>query len=98
MQQLSLVTIVVEDYDQAIHYYTQVLGFELLEDTPLSVNKRWVRVAPNGAGSALLLAQADSAAQQQAIGNQTGGRVFLFLQTDTFEHDYQRMSAAGVDF
>ncbi|WP_395377827.1 VOC family protein [Marinicella sp. W31] len=98
MSRLSLVTVVVDDYDRAIHYYTQVMGFTLLEDTPLDAGKRWVRVMPDGGGTALLLAQAANLQQREAIGTQAGGRVFLFLQTDDFVSVFQRMSAAGVKF
>ncbi len=100
MQQLAHVTLVVREYDEAIAFYTQKLGFQLVADTPLSATKRWVLVAPAGApgGSALLLAQADGAAQHRRVGNQTGGRVFLFLQTDDFWRDYHLMLARGVHF
>ena len=82
-QFITHVTLVVRDYDEAIAFYTQKLGFQLLEDTALSETKRWVIVAPPGSKeSALLLARAAAPAQEQAIGNQTGGRVFLFLRTD----------------
>jgi len=81
-QQIAHISLVVRDYDEAIQYYVNVLGFELLEDTILTSTKRWVRVAPKGAATALLLAKADGAVQEQYIGNQTGGRVFLFLYTD----------------
>lgn len=102
MQQIiTNVTIVVRDYDEALHYFTQTLGFEFLEDTPLGGGKRWVRVAPpggGGLGTALLLAQATTPEQTNAIGNQTGGRVFLFLHTDNFWRDYTAYKARGVDF
>ena len=99
-QQLAQVTLVVRDYDEALHFYTQQLGFQLLADTPLGEGKRWVLVAPPGAGggSALLLAQADGPEQLARVGNQTGGRVFLFLTTDDFWRDYHRMLAQGVQF
>ena len=90
---------VVHDYDEAIAWYTQVLGFELLEDTPRSPTKRWVVVAPRGAReTGILLARAASDAQRAAIGNQTGGRVFLFLETDDFDRDFARMTERGVRF
>ena len=99
-QLLANIALVVPDYDEAIQYYTQVLGFELLEDTVLSPEKRWVRVRPRGTenGCALLLARASNPAQQAAIGNQTGGRVFLFLHTDDFERDYTAYLSRGVNF
>ena len=95
---IATATLVVPDYDAAIRFYCGALGFELLEDTQLSETKRWVRVAPAGGGVALLLAKADGDAQQQAIGNQTGGRVSFFLQTDDFDRDYARYLGAGVQF
>lgn len=98
-QRIGLVSLVVADYDQAIDFYTQKLGFELLEDSPREENKRWVRVAPQGAGGCeLLLAQAANEEQRSRIGNQTGGRVFLFLETDDFARDYAAMQQAGVGF
>ena len=95
---IANITLVVPDYDAGIAFYVDQLGFELLEDTKLSETKRWVRVAPKGAETALLLAQADGAAQEAAIGNQTGGRVGFFLHTDDFERDHAAMTAAGVTF
>ena len=94
------VTLVVRDYDEAIAFYTQKLGFTLVEDTyQPEQDKRWVVVAPAGAGNTtLLLARASTAEQSQFIGNQAGGRVFLFLSTDDFWRDYDRMTAAGVRF
>jgi len=98
-QHLSLVTLVVADYDEAITFFTRAMNFELCEDTPLENGKRWVVVRPvGGVGSGLLLARADARAQTVRIGNQTGGRVFLFLETDDFERDRVRMTAAGVRF
>jgi lactoylglutathione lyase len=101
-QMITAVSLVVRDYDEAIAYYTGVLGFTLLEDTPLgNSGQRWVRVAPPGQqahGTALLLAKAKDEAQQAHVGNQTGGRVFLFLQTDDFWRDYQALRARGVAF
>lgn len=99
-QQLAHVTLLVHDYDEAITFYTTQLGFELRVDTPLGAGKRWVLVAPPGVatGSALLLAQADGPAQESAVGNQSGGRVFLFLNTDDFWRDYHAMQARGVRF
>ena len=95
---ISAVTLVVPDYDAAIAFYCGALGFDLLEDTKLSETKRWARVAPKGGGAALLLAKADDAAQQAAIGNQTGGRVAFFLETDDFDRDHAAFLAAGVAF
>jgi catechol 2,3-dioxygenase-like lactoylglutathione lyase family enzyme len=84
-------TLVVDDYNDAIQFYTEKLGFELIEDTILSETKRWVIVKPKGSESGLLLAKAANEEQRSRIGNQTGGRVFLFLQTDDFEGDYQNL-------
>jgi catechol 2,3-dioxygenase-like lactoylglutathione lyase family enzyme len=93
------VALVVRDYDEAIAYYTRCLGFELVEDSPLSDGKRWVVVAPRGGrGAALLLARAANAEQASRVGNQTGGRVFLFLRTDDFRGDYRRLARRGVRF
>lgn len=98
-QYLGSVAIVVEDYDDAIRFYTQQLGFVLVEDTVLSETKRWVMVTPPGGGSCnLLLAKAANELQQTRIGNQTGGRVFLFLHTDDFWRDYNNYMANGVVF
>jgi catechol 2,3-dioxygenase-like lactoylglutathione lyase family enzyme len=98
-QQIALMALVVADYDEAIAFYTEKLGFELLEDSRLNDTKRWVRVAPPGAnGSALLLAKAANNEQLSRVGNQTGGRVFLFLHTDDFWRDYNRYRANGVEF
>lgn len=96
-QRIALVTLVVAEYDEAIEFYTQKLGFRLLEDTRLSDEKRWVRVAPPGPGGAeLLLAQAANPEQMYCIGSQTGGRVALFLYTDDLQRDYQQLLAAQV--
>jgi catechol 2,3-dioxygenase-like lactoylglutathione lyase family enzyme len=100
-QYLSAVSVVVPDYDQALAFYVGVLGFDLCEDKALSPTKRWITLAPPGAGAMgcrLLLAKAANEAQRCAIGNQTGGRVFLFLTTDDFDRDHARMSARGVRF
>jgi catechol 2,3-dioxygenase-like lactoylglutathione lyase family enzyme len=98
-QDVRRVSVLVRDYDEAIDYYTNVLGFELVEDTPLANSKRWVVVAPKEtSGAALLLARAATPEQEQAIGNQTGGRVFLFLHTDDFWRDYDAMQRRGVVF
>lgn len=96
---ISLVSLLVGDYDGAIDFYTRVLGFTLLEDTDLGNGKRWVRVAPSGSnGPALLIARAVTPAQLAAVGNQTGGRVFLFIETDNFQRDYDALRARGVRF
>ena len=98
-QTIGHVTLVVRDYDEAIEFFTKAICFELLEDTRLDAQKRWVLVGPRGsAGTSLLLAEAATEEQRLSIGNQTGGRVFLFLQTDDFWSDYRRMVAAGVRF
>ena len=90
--ELTQIALVVEDYDQAIEFYTQKLHFTLVEDTVLSETKRWVVVKPNGStGCALLLAKAANPEQSSRIGNQTGGRVFLFLQTDDLNRDHQNL-------
>ena len=96
---IATITIVVPDYDEAITYYTTVCGFVVQADYPLDAHKRWVVVGPpDGRGCQLLLAKASSPAQMAHIGNQTGGRVAFFLQSDTFAPDYARMQALGVDF
>lgn len=95
---IASVTLVVADYDAAIAFYTQALGFTLLEDSPRENGKRWVRVAPAGGQTALLLAKADGEAQQTHVGNQTGGRVGFFLHTDNFARDHAAMIANGVQF
>ena len=92
-------SIVVRDYDEAIAWFTQKLGFRLVEDTKLSDTKRWVLVAPPGRDSAsIVLGRANDASQNAAIGNQTGGRVGFFLQTDDFRRDHQAFLARGVEF
>ncbi len=94
---IAQVAIVVKGYDEAIDFYVHKLGFELLEDTPLSATKRWVLVRPQGPGAcALLLAKAANDVQVSRIGNQTGGRVFLFLHTDNFDRDYQHLLAQRI--
>lgn len=99
MQQIALVSLVVPEYDAALAFYVDALGFDLTEDTRLTSSKRWVVVTPpGGQGTGLLLAKAATPAQRASIGNQTGGRVFLFLRTDDFTRDYARYKAAGVDF
>ncbi|WP_119718950.1 VOC family protein [Cognatilysobacter tabacisoli] len=94
---IALVTVVVRDYDEAIAWYTEALGFRLLEDTPRGAGKRWVRVGPGG-GAALLLAQPNDDAQAACIGRQAGGRVGFFLHTDDFDRDHAAMVARGVRF
>jgi catechol 2,3-dioxygenase-like lactoylglutathione lyase family enzyme len=96
---IGLVTLVVRDYDEAIRYYVEVLGFRLLEDREVSPSKRWIVVAPTGQkGTALLLAKAATDDQAVHVGNQTGGRVFLFLYSDNFARDHKKMKATGVTF
>jgi len=99
-QSLAHIAIVVRDYDEAIAYYTNTLGFKLIEDTVLSQTKRWVMVQPTGSqnGCMLLLAKAATPEQEKFVGYQTGGRVFLFLHTDNFERDYQNYISKGVLF
>jgi catechol 2,3-dioxygenase-like lactoylglutathione lyase family enzyme len=99
-QSIALVSVVVHDYDEAISFYVGKLGFSLIEDTAQPAqNKRWVVVAPpNNSGTGLLLARASNHEQASRVGNQTGGRVFLFLNTDNFWRDYQRYQALGVEF
>jgi catechol 2,3-dioxygenase-like lactoylglutathione lyase family enzyme len=97
-QRLDAVTIVVPDYDEAIAWFTRVLGFERVEDTPLANGKRWVLVAPPGGGTRILLARAASPEQRDRVGTQTGGRVAFFLHTDDFERDYEAMRGRGVEF
>jgi catechol 2,3-dioxygenase-like lactoylglutathione lyase family enzyme len=95
---LSLVTLVVLDYDAAIAFYRDVLGFTLAEDTDLGGGKRWVRVVPSGGDTGFLLAMALGETQVAAIGNQAGGRVAFFLETDDFARDYAAFNAKGVQF
>ncbi len=99
-QNLGQISLVVKDYDEAINYYTNILGFELLEDTSLAESKRWVVIRPKGSGDGckILLAKASTNEQINAIGNQTGGRVFLFLYTDDFMRDYNHYKNKGVEF
>jgi catechol 2,3-dioxygenase-like lactoylglutathione lyase family enzyme len=98
-QNIAHVAIVVRDYDEAIAFYTKAMGFELIEDADLGEGKRWVLVAPsNSAGTSLLLARAATPEQQRRIGNQTGGRVFLFLHTDDFWREHDAMRGRGVRF
>jgi catechol 2,3-dioxygenase-like lactoylglutathione lyase family enzyme len=98
-QSIGYVALVVRDYDEAIDYYTKALGFELVEDTTLTDTKRWVLLAaPGSVETRLLLAKASTPEQIARVGDQTGGRVFLFLHTDDFERDYREMIARGVKF
>jgi catechol 2,3-dioxygenase-like lactoylglutathione lyase family enzyme len=99
---LHLVAIIVDEYDPAIEFFVDVLGFELVEDSPATTNdgrpKRWVVVRPKGAATGILLARADGTAQAAAVGNQVAGRVGFFLRVDDFDASYERMRAAGVTF
>ncbi len=96
-QQITLISLVVSDYDEAIAFYTGKLHFTLIEDSRLSDEKRWVVVSPPGSnGCGLLLAKAVNREQQSRIGNQTGGRVFLFLHTDDFDRDYRNLLDNGI--
>ena len=99
-QSIVHIALVVRDYDEAIDFYVNTLGFELLDDTyQPEQDKRWVVVAPpGGSGATILLARASKPEQEAFVGNQAGGRVFLFLQTDNFQEDYQRMKDRGVAF
>ncbi|MGY5050202.1 VOC family protein [Streptomyces sp. 900105755] len=100
MRHVALVTLVVGDYDEAIRFYTEALGFRLVEDTPRPDGSRWVVVAPGaeGDGTGLLLARAKDEDQRARVGDQTGGRVGFFLHTEDFARDHARMTAAGVTF
>lgn len=98
-QRIANIALVVKDYDEAIEFYTQKLDFKLVEDTKLSETKRWVVVAPPGASeTCLLLAKAANEKQLESVGNQTGGRVFLFLFTDDFWRDHKKMTERGINF
>jgi len=98
-QHLGAVTLLVSSYDEGLDFYVRTLGFDLIEDTQLSPDKRWVLVAPPGSRETrLLLAQAASDVQLAAVGKQAGGRVFLFLHTDDFRRDHARYAASGVRF
>ncbi len=97
MQRLALIALLVRDYDEALAFYVGRLGFTCVEDTPQGAEKRWVVVRPPESDAAILLARAIGA-QAERIGDQSGGRVFLFLETDDFARDHARMSAAGVRF
>lgn len=98
-QTIAAVALVVRDYDEALAFFTDCLAFAVIEDTPLTESKRWVVVAPpGGAGTRLLLARAATPEQVARVGDQTGGRVFLFLHTDDFWRDYRQMQSRGVRF
>ncbi|SNT04302.1 Catechol 2,3-dioxygenase [Ekhidna lutea] len=96
MNQIVQLTLVIKDYDAAIEFYTEKLRFQLLEDTKLDETKRWVRVAPPYSQVALLLAKAKNEEQLASVGNQTGGRVFLFMHTDDFDGYYEFLVKKGV--
>ena len=97
-QKIAHIALLVADYDEAISFYVDKLHFDLVEDTILSETKRWVLVAPKGSQDfSLLLAKADGAIQKQSIGNQSGGRVFLFLNTDNFDRDYQNLKDNNIE-
>lgn len=99
VQKIATISLLVDDYDEAVGFYRDTLGFDLVEDTDMGAGKRWVLVAPpGGAGPRLLLAKAEGDAQRAALGNQAGGRVMLFLQTDDFSRDHAAMVARGVNF
>jgi catechol 2,3-dioxygenase-like lactoylglutathione lyase family enzyme len=95
---IANITFNVPDYDEAIEFFCDVLGFDLIEDIDMEPGKRWVRVAPKGGGAALLLAKAVGETQKAAIGNQTGGRVAFFLHTDDFDREYEAIKSAGCGF
>ncbi len=97
-QQIAHIALVVKDYDDAIEYYTKKLNFILVEDTPLSAIKRWVLVKPVGSSTSLLLAKAANEEQLTRVGNQSGGRVFLFLNTDELLRDHKNMKDNGIHF
>ncbi len=97
-QAIAAMALVVPDYDEAIRFYVDVMGFDLAEDVD-QAHKRWVRVSPpGGRGASLILARAENRTQNRRIGDQAGGRVFLFLETDDFDRDHAKMLAAGVTF
>ena len=98
MENLNQITLVVNDYDEAIAFYTEKLKFELVEDTAMTLEKRWVRIKPAGSnGFSLLLAKAANEAQKNSVGNQTGGRVFLFLYTDDFNTYFDHLEKNNVN-
>jgi catechol 2,3-dioxygenase-like lactoylglutathione lyase family enzyme len=96
---IAMFAVTVREYDEAIYFYVNKLGFQLLEDTDLGGEKRWVRVGlPGSTGSEILLARAVDDAQLASVGNQTGGRVFIFIETDDFRRDYEALRSRGVSF
>lgn len=95
---LAYVSLLIDDYDNALEYFTQVLGFEVVQDEQLTNEQRWIVVAPSAEGGALLLDKASTAEQRDLVGKQGGGRVWLFLHTDDFDCDYARMQERGVRF
>lgn len=98
-RKIALISLIVKDYDEAINFYTNVLDFNLIEDTKISEEKRWVVIQASEEDTcSLLLAKASDESQEKSIGNQTGGRVFLFLNTDNFERDYTNFKNKGVNF
>lgn len=97
-QRIAQIALVVADYDDAIDFYVNTMQFKLIEDTPLGAGKRWVLVEPTGGGCRLLLAKAKNEEQASRIGNQTGGRVFLFIHTDDFWRDYKHLVSHNVEF
>ncbi len=98
-KKIAHIALIVKDYDEAIKFYSEKIGFKIIQNTALDEKKRWVLMAPTGASECyLLLAKADNEEQISRIGNQTGGRVFLFLYTDDFQRDYENMLAKGVLF
>jgi predicted enzyme related to lactoylglutathione lyase len=97
-QRIAQFAIVVRDYDEALAFYVGMLGFEKVEDRALDCGKRWVRVRPAGSSTTILLARATSPQQEASVGNQTGGRVFVFLETDDFWRDYNALAGRGVTF
>lgn len=98
-REVATISLLVREYDEAIHFFTQALRFKLVEDSPQASGKRWVVVSPGaGKGVALLLAKASTADQLACVGNQAGGRVFLFLHTSDFQGDYAHMTSHGVQF
>jgi catechol 2,3-dioxygenase-like lactoylglutathione lyase family enzyme len=98
VSRISAFSLLVRDYDEAIAFYVGKLGFDLSEDTDMGGGRRWVRVTPKGGDASLLLARASTPAQTARIGDQAGGRVWLFLETDDFDRDHAAFTAAGVRF
>jgi catechol 2,3-dioxygenase-like lactoylglutathione lyase family enzyme len=97
-QRIAHIALLVHDYEEALEFYTRKLHFTLIEDTMLTETKRWVLVSPPGSGCGLLLAKAANSHQQASVGNQAGGRVFLFLHTDDFWRDYHQMTDNNIRF